>query len=383
LDKGGLSAYLAKNVKIGPKMIFRRALLRELAASAASLFTVLLGILFTQQLIRLLGAAARGTLATEGVLAILGFKALYYLPVLIALSAFLAVLLALSRAYRDSEMIVWFTAGQSLTAWLRPVAAFALPVVLVVALLSIVLSPWATQKSEEYQRLLEAREELSALSPGLFKEVKRDQRLLVFFVESFNALDSSINNFFAQAVDQDEIVTVVATGGSLQTLPNGDRFIILKNGRRYEGVPGTAGYRYVDFEVHGMRLDAAEVRAQPPSLKAVDTLSLVGSGGQTEIAELYWRISLPLAALILVFMAIPLSHTDPRLGRSFNLIVAGLIWATYSSCTSIAQSMIAQGSIGLVSGIVLIHGLAAGLVLVLFYRRLSVFKLLSSLRQRS
>ena len=280
-------------------------------------------------------------------------------------------------------MIVWFTAGQSLTAWLRPVTVFALPVVFVVALLSVVLSPWATQKSEEYQRNLEAREELSALSPGLFKEVKRDQRLLVFFVESFNVLDNSINNFFAQAIEQDQLVTVVASGGSLETLPNGDRFIVLKNGRRYEGVPGTAGYRYVDFEVHGMRIDAAEVRLQAPSLKAVDSLSLVMSGGRAEIAELYWRISLPLAALILVFLAIPLSHVDPRVGRSFNLIVAGLIWAIYSSCTSIAQSMIAQGSIGLAAGILLIHGLTAALVLVLFYRRLSIFKLLGSLRPRT
>lgn len=363
-------------------MIFRRALLRELAATAASLFTVLLGILFTQQLIRLLGAAARGTLAAEGVVAILGFKALYYLPVLIALSAFLAVLLALSRSYRDSEMIVWFTAGQSLTAWLRPVAIFATPIVFVVALLSIVLSPWATQKSEEYQRLLEAREELSALSPGLFKEVKRDHRLMVFFVESYNALDNSINNFFAQAIDNDQLVTVVAAGGYLETQPNGDRFIILRNGRRYEGTPGTAGYRYVDFEVHGMRLDAAEVRAQPPSLKAIDTLTLMGRGGTAETAEIFWRISLPLAALILIFMAIPLAHVDPRVGRSVNLIVAGLIWAIYSSCTSIAQSLIAQGGIGLLAGILVIHGLTAGLVLLLFYRRLSVYRLLHSIRAR-
>ncbi|MBI3147582.1 MAG: LPS export ABC transporter permease LptF [Betaproteobacteria bacterium] len=364
-------------------MIFQRALLRELAATGASLFTVLLGILFTQQLIRLLGAAARGTLAAEGVVAILGFKALYYLPVLITLSAFLAVLLALSRAHRDSEMIVWFTAGQSLTAWLRPVTIFAVPVVLVVGLLSVALSPWATQKSEEYQRLLESREELAAISPGLFKEIKRDHRLLVLFVESFNALDSSINNFFAQAVEDDQLVTMVAQSGALETRANGERFIILKNGRRYEGTPGTAGYRYVDFEVHGLRIDAAEIQPLPPSLKAVDTLGLLKRGGNTEIAELFWRVSLPLAALILIFLAIPLSRVDPRVGRSFNLIVAGLIWAIYSSCTSIAQSLIAQGNINLWTGIILIHGATIVLVLVLFYRHLSIFKLLGSLKVRA
>jgi lipopolysaccharide export system permease protein len=362
-------------------MIFRRALLRELAVTAVSVFTVLLGILFTLQLIRLLGAAARGTLAPEGVAALLGFKALYYLPVLIVISGFLAVLLALSRAHRDSEMIVWFTAGQSLTAWLRPVALFAAPVFAVIALLSLLLSPWATQKSEEYQRLLESREELSALSPGLFKELKRGDRVMVFFIESFNPLDSSINNFFAETIDRGKVITTVAQGGSVVTQKNGDRYIILKNGRRYEGMPGTAGYEYVDFEVHGLRLDAAEVQNAPPSVKALDTLDLAMRGTPVDRAELFWRLSLPIGGVLLVFLAIPMAHVDPRVGRSFNLVIAVLAWAVYNSCTSIVQTLIAEGTLGVTLGILVIHGSVAVMVVLLFYRRLSIFRLFEGWRK--
>src|ERR1700693_2281324 len=102
-------------------MIFRRALIGELTATSVGIFVVLLGILFTMQLVRLLGEAAGGSVAAEGVIALLGFRALRYFPVLLQLSLFLAVLLVLSRAYRDSEMMVWFTSGQSLTAWLKPI----------------------------------------------------------------------------------------------------------------------------------------------------------------------------------------------------------------------------------------------------------------------
>src|SRR5690349_9081469 len=108
-------------------MIFRRSLVRELTATAIGLFLVLLAILFTNLVLRLLTRAAGGAVAPEGILALLGFNALFYLNILLSVTLFVAVLLTLSRWYRDSEMIVWSCSGQSPTAWLRPILMFAAP----------------------------------------------------------------------------------------------------------------------------------------------------------------------------------------------------------------------------------------------------------------
>src|ERR1700745_3687463 len=108
-------------------MIFRRSLVREMTATAIGLFLVLLGILFTNLVLRLLARAAGGTVAAEGILALLGFTALFYFTILLTVALFMTVLLTLSRWYRDSEMIVWFTSGPSLTACLRPILLFAAP----------------------------------------------------------------------------------------------------------------------------------------------------------------------------------------------------------------------------------------------------------------
>ena len=97
-------------------MIYRRTLIRELTANAFGLFLILLGILFTNLVLRLLARAAGGTVAPEGILALLGFNAVFYLNILLSVALFLTVLLTLSRWYRDSEMIVWLTSGQPLTA---------------------------------------------------------------------------------------------------------------------------------------------------------------------------------------------------------------------------------------------------------------------------
>ena len=135
----------------GPN-IFRKSLLRELVTVAAGTFLVLVGISVTTQLVRLLGQAAAGSITSVSVVAFLGFSLVNYLPVLLSLTVFIAVLLALSRSYRDSEMVVWFSSGLGLTDWIRPVLAFAVPLVLVIALLTLTLTPWAVSRSEELRR---------------------------------------------------------------------------------------------------------------------------------------------------------------------------------------------------------------------------------------
>ena len=127
-------------------MIFRRSLMREMTVTAIGLFLVLLGILFTNLVLRLLALAAGGTVAPDGLIALLGFNALFYFNILVSVTVFVTVLLTLVRWYRDSEMIVWLSSGIGLADCLRPILFFAAPFFLVIAGLSLFLSPWAMQR---------------------------------------------------------------------------------------------------------------------------------------------------------------------------------------------------------------------------------------------
>ena len=351
-------------------MVFRRSLVRELTATAIALFVVLLGILFTNLALRLLARAAGGTIAAEGIVALLGFNALFYFNILLSVALFVTVLLTLSRWYRDSEMIVWFTSGQGLTAWLRPILLFATPFLVAIIVLSLWLSPWAEQHRLQYERQLESRNEVALLAPGLFREF-RSARLVVF-IESVNSFDNTIRNVFLHSIDNGKDVTTVARSGFLEDAPNGDRFIVLKEGRRYEGQPGTAEFRSVEFERLGRRIEPAEVRSLPLSLKALPTEALIASNGSVERAELFWRISVPISALVLLLLAIPLSYVNPRMGRSFNLISGAFLYMVYSNCLNLVQSVIAQGKLSMVAGLILIHSIAIAGVVLMFWNRLSV-----------
>ena len=219
-------------------MIFHRSLLREFANLAVAVFLTLFLIALTTRLIRLLGQAAGGKIPSDAVVAFLGFFALNVLPVLLSLTLFITVLLTITRSYRDSEMVIWFNSGLSLAAWARPVLMFAAPLVLLVAALSFFISPWALQRSEDYRARLESRDDISRVEPGSFGESRNRER--VFFVESVAGDQTSVRNVFINSLQNHRTGVMVSEKGRAESAGNGDRFLVLLNGRRYEGTPGDA-----------------------------------------------------------------------------------------------------------------------------------------------
>lgn len=360
-------------------MIFRNALLRELVAAAAATFFVLVGIVVTMLFVRLLGQAASGTITSAGVVALLGFSMISYLPILLSLTVFIAVLMTLTRSYRDSEMVVWFSCGMSLTQWIRPVLLFAVPLVLIIALLSLVLSPWAVLNSEEVRRRLDPRDDVTAVAPGVFRESRHAER--VYFVEEVAGAENLVANVFVSSTQHGRQGVMVAARGLQETAENGDRFLVLLHGHRYEGEPGSTEYKVYDFERYAIRIETVESQApQAPSAKSTSTLALVRERTPTNLAELSWRLGMPAAALILSLLAIPLSFVNPRAGRSMNLVLALLIYMTYSNLLSITQASIAQSRVPVAAGLLGVHAVMLLLLVALFYRRLMLFSLFRLVR---
>jgi lipopolysaccharide export system permease protein len=182
---------------------------------------------------------------------------------------------------------------------------------------------------------------------------------------------------FLHSIEDKQDATTVAARGRLEDMPNGDRFIVLEHGRRYQGTPGSPEYRVVEFEKLGRRIEPNEIRALPTSTKAIPTAALVAADGRVERAELFWRISVPVSALVLTLLAVPLAYVNPRMGRSFNLVAAAFLYMLYSNCLNIVQSLIAQGRLELWAGLILPHAIALLVVAVLFRHQLSVTGLFS------
>jgi lipopolysaccharide export system permease protein len=86
-------------------------------------------------------------------------------------------------------------------------------------------------------------------------------------------------------------------------------------------------------------------------------------------AELLWRLGVPVSALMIAVMAIPLSYVNTRARRSYGLVAALLLYFVYNNLLSLSQAWVAQAKLNPWVGMVSAHLLMLLGVTVLFYLR--------------
>jgi lipopolysaccharide export system permease protein len=348
-------------------MIFSQSLRRDLNSVAGVMFSTLFTIMVTTSLIRFLGRAATDRIGSADVVPLIAFSSIGYIPVLLVLTVFLSILMVMSRAWRDSEMVIWFASGQSLGAWIRPVLSFALPYAVIVGLVALVVSPWAQQQIAELRQRFEQREDVSQVAAGQFRESRSSNR--VFFVESVNKEQTEVSNVFVVQRDGPRMIVVASRGGKVESQKNGDRFLVLEDGRRYDGDWGGVEYSLMEFERYGVRLEPSTGPVGAESARGLTTPQLLADLTPANLGELMARIGLPISVLVTALLAIPLSFVNPRLGRSLNIVIGVLIYFTYTNLNSLMRTWIAQERISFGLGVWVTHAAILAIALYLFHRR--------------
>jgi lipopolysaccharide export system permease protein len=250
---------------------------------------------------------------------------------------------------------------------------FALPQLAVIVVLALFISPWAAQVGEQYQARLAARDDISRVDPGVFGETGNKDR--VFFVESVSGAAGKVQNVFVSSTQQHRNGVSMSRSGHIEVAPNGDRFIVLENGRRYEGTPGEAEYRVTEFDSYAARVETRESAQPQPSQKTTPTWGLIKNPSNANLGELLWRIGVPISGLVLVMLAIPMSFVNPRAGRSVNLLFALLTYVVYSNLLSVIQARVALGRLDFAVGWWVVHAGMALLLLFMFAQRMQLIRL--------
>ncbi len=333
---------------------------------SASALAALLSIFLVVALVRILGRAALGVLETEAVLPMLAFGVLRFLPVLLSLALFIGVFMSLSRIWRDSEAIIWMGGGVGPWGWTRPVLLFSLPMVLLIAGVSFEGLPWAAKTQAAYEHILKTRDEVSGLAPGMFTEYGQGKR--VHFVESVSVDGLRVGNVFVRSQLHGRTDVIVARQGHVRTQENGERFLVLEAGRRYEGNPGEAEFRMGEFDSYAVRIQPQsqdEIRNSP---RMLSTLQLWSNPTAVNMGEWVWRMGYPLSTLLLVLLAIPMSYVNPRAGRSLNVVFAILIYVAYYNFVGLSEGWVTHGKLVAWQGLGLVHG-GMLLLLTLFFRQ--------------
>ncbi|MGZ9737163.1 LPS export ABC transporter permease LptF [Pseudomonas azerbaijanorientalis] len=352
-------------------MIVFRYLSREVLLTLSAVSAVLLVIIMSGRFIKYLAQAASGLLDPGSLFLIMGFRMPGFLQLILPLGLFLGILLSYGRLYLESEMTVLSATGMSQQRLVWMTMFPATLVALVVAWLSLSLAP---QGANQFQLLLnkqDALTEFDTLEPGRFQSLRDGTR--VTYTERMS--DDRVNLggvFISQknisSNNKDRGISVlVAEKGRQEIRPDGNRYLILDNGYRYDGSPGQADYRAIKYEEYGVLLPKPEVSDEVTDRDAMPTSTLIGSEDIRMRAELQWRISLPLLVFIVTLMAVPLSRVNPRQGRFLKLLPAILLYMAYLSILIAARGALDKGKIPAAVGLWWVHGIFLTIGLGLLY----------------
>lgn len=335
-------------------MLFDSSIRKELARGFGATLVVLVTVVMTMMLIRTLGQAARGSVNPSDVMLVMGFTVLGQLPTILCLCLFVAIVGALSRMYRESEMVIWFASGRGLASLLGPLLRFAWPVMLVVATLALLVWPWANQQIAELRAQYEQRNDIERIAPGEFQESANGSR--VFFIDKDSPDPTSASNVFIAATQPTGEAVTSARSARLE-VRSGERFVLLSNGQRVESSTTKPGLKVSEFAEYGALIGKASAgMSDGSSTKTLSTRQLLAQPQPESLAELGWRLGLAIAAFNFVVLALALASVNPRASRSGNLVFALFAFIVYYNFMVLGQSWVGAGQLGLLPFMVLLHG---------------------------
>ncbi|MDP1998257.1 MAG: LPS export ABC transporter permease LptF [Rhodoferax sp.] len=335
-------------------MLFHSSFRKELARSFGATLIVLVTVVMTMALIRTLGRAAQGSFNPSDVLLVMGYTVLAQLPTLLTMSLFIAIISTVSRMYRESEMVIWFTSGRGLISLMGPLLRFAWPVFLVITALALFVLPWSKQEIETLKFQFEKRGDIERIEPGQFQESAGGQR--VFFIEKNEPGKQTGSNVFIATTENGKETVTSAQSGRIEQI-NNEQFVLLSNGQRLESVTEKSELKISEFEEYGVRVRTSNLGSNDfVPLNTRLTVDLIKNPTAPNLSELSWRIGLILAALNFVLIGLAISSVNPRVGRSANLVFALLAFVVYYNLLGLGQSWIASGKMSFASWSLALHG---------------------------
>lgn len=359
-------------------MLILRYLLKETFKSQVAVFLVLMAIFITQRFVRVLGDASDGDIPASLVLGFLTLSGPVLASLILPISLFLGVMLAHGRLYVDSEMTVMRACGVSEWYITRVMLILALISAIITGCMTLWLAPSAVENEYQLREKAATEAGLAAVIPGRFQQTGNEKA--VIFVHDIDTEKQQLRRVFLAQNSRDDddkaLHLVYADVGEVNVAADGSQTLILSGGIQYEGQNGRQDYQVVEFDQYRLQIAEQEPVQKRRKMTAVPTLELFKDNSIEAVAELQWRIAIPLSLPFLVLIAVPLSAVNPRKGRFGRMGPAILLYLGYFLLLLASRRVLEDGRIPQQLGLWWVHGVMLIIGLTLLFRdRKSGFKL--------
>lgn len=326
---------------------------RYIAAEIARPFAVGSGLLFIvfagYSSIMQLAEVEKGVLPLMTALQLIFLKSIVSLELIVPTALYLSVLSAMGRLAVDSERVALQATGVSELRILKAVLKFAFFIALLVGLLSLFGRPWAYRESYRVEADAVAAFDISKLEAGRFLELQNGGYVL--FAQRVETGEGRMFDLFLQR-DQGDKVNVIYAREARLFQPEAGLGLVMRFYDGYAYLLDRQGER--DSRLRFGRL-ALSLESAPSDTgykrKAAPISRLAGSQRRRDIAEFQWRLSTPVATLLLAALAVPLSRHTPRRGRFGGYFIAISIYVLLFNLALLARNLVEQGFVGAIPGI--------------------------------
>ncbi len=332
-----------------------------------AVLTVLVLIFASHRFVRYLGDVAAGVLPPDVITTLVALKLVNFLPWIVPVAFYLGTLIALGRWHRDGETMALASCGVGPGYLFRSVGVLAILTATGVAVLAFYIAPWAAGEGYDIKTRAEKLADFSAIASGRFVESSTGD--WVFYAERYSQKNQTLFNVFVQA-RQDQGLDIFAAERAVlrRDEGTGDRLVKMFNGYRYFGTPGREDFRILQYGEQTFRLHPLDTEPVFGKRDAMPTAALLGAKEAHEVAELQWRVSMPLSSLLLTLMAVSLTSMTARQGRFTHVTAAVLIYLVYSNTLGLARAWLQHGDIPPLVGMWWVHGGLLALAIMLARR---------------
>ena len=356
-----------------PNSIISRYLLKSLVVFFLAIFFIIGLIVFGNQFVLTVQESVEHGIPIQELMPIVGFNMLRDLPIILSLSFFLSIIISISQFYKNSEAVVMNSFGmgdKSFIHLIQPVVVFLF---LLVFALTIYAVPWAKQQKSFAEDETVNASEFSFISEGKFESFKNGE--IVFYASESSQIDEAgeqnMEEIFIYVSNETTPIVVLASEATKYTdSDNESIYLRLKDGVRYEGLPGDENVNILDFDRYDLEIVSGEVQKSLSNFSEIEektSIDLLMEGGNLANAEMQWRLSQPISILILSFIGVLLAKTSPRTGKGVNLLFGIIIFMLYNNGLLVAKNSIESGQLNPFVGLWSIHILFI-LFIIIFYQ---------------
>lgn len=367
-------------------MIIFRYLIKEVYGTLLASTVILLLILTSNQFVHYLTQAASGVIPLRTVMQMMSLQIPLLLPILLPLGLYLGILMGYGRLYADREMTVLFACGFSKAQLIRMTLIFSAAVAVVIAVLTLWIQPLVETHKRNIILEAAATSPMERIFEGKFQPLADSG--IIFYAESLSRDHKHLQNIFAAQPDKENpgswIIVKAAEGTQTVNAETGDKFLVLHDGFRYQGKPGQKDYQVAAFSSYGVRIQEQIIPAKD-RIEAMPTAELWHKRKTNNhfLAELQWRIALPLSVFTLSLMALGLSAVKPRQGRYAQLLPAALLYIAYADLSFVGKAWLEKGQVPAYLGLWWIQLLLFFGALLLLIRLVGWYRMIDWIRKPS